>query len=389
MPSEKPVRRVNPSGEVSWVARWRDKTGKIRYGAKPDIPGTYKLKRDAQAAIDAAHERDLAGPSTPSTIGQYAATWLDTHPRAATTNAGLRSRLTAVLDLNVEGVTFKDWPLEQVRRRQANVLKDLLLKQGRAWTGVNAVLDGMVLMFEDAVEDECALANPFRGMKKVRANDPRVMRGEKPVRVWPRPEMHRLARACAEATEHGPGLQGWRRLYAEAMVRTLADCGLRVGELFALCRSDVSFAEGTLQVRWTVSTVGVLAQGTKTDHGRPDAGRVVPLPDGLLALLDALPTRLDWTVERGGVLERPLFPTSTGRSWKHSSFYEYVWGPGCRLAGVDARPHELRHSHVSLLRAAGVDPAKLARASGHTVQTATGTYTHAVGDMFDEIRKAI
>jgi hypothetical protein len=46
-------------------------------------------------------------------------------------------------------------------------------------------------------------------------------------------------------------------------------------------------------------------------------------------------------------------------------------------------------TYVSLMRAAGVDPAHLAEWTGHTVLTATVSYTHAVGDVSDIARRAV
>ena len=41
------------------------------------------------------------------------------------------------------------------------------------------------------------------------------------------------------------------------------------------------------------------------------------------------------------------------------------------------------------LRAAGIDPADLAAVAGHTVETATARYTHALGRSDDRIRQVI
>jgi integrase len=71
-------------------------------------------------------------------------------------------------------------------------------------------------------------------------------------------------------------------------------------------------------------------------------------------------------------------------------FYADVWKPACEEAGTaGVTPHELRHSFVSLMRAAGVDPADLADATGHTVLTATTAYTHPVGQSSDAMRAAV
>jgi integrase len=63
--------------------------------------------------------------------------------------------------------------------------------------------------------------------------------------------------------------------------------------------------------------------------------------------------------------------------------------PGHEAAGIDPTPHEFRHSAISHLRAAGIDPADLAAMSGHTVETATKHYTHPLGRSFDAARKTI
>jgi integrase len=386
---ESPVARVNPSGDKVWCARWTDRSGHRHYGLKSHgIPGTYKLKRDAQTAIDACHDIEDKGAERPSTVGAYAQEWDRTHPRAASTQKTNRSRLRAVLDVKLDGVPLRDWPMDQLRRRHANMLLDVLLReQGRARSGAMNVLGTLSALFEAAIDDEVAVANPFRGVR-VRPGDPRIQKGSRPVRTWSWGEMHAFARACGDADRGGPELAAWRRVYAEPMIRVLSDCGLRAGEMLALCRSDLSFGDGTLTVGWSVS-LGRVVHGTKTDHGEVDAGRVVPVPPELLVLLDGMPKRIDAVVRRGGVTDRLLFPTPRGLVWAYHHWLMSVWDAGRQASGMDMRPHEMRHSQISLLRAAGVDPADLAEVSGHSVQTATGTYVHAMGRSFDAIRKAV
>lgn len=392
-----PVKRTNPSGKTAWVARWQDKNGKRRTGWAPDIPGTYKTKREAQAAIEACLEREARGPAKVETVGAYfegvevdghkTGGWLDNHPRNRNTERTDASRVRAVLDIPIDGVPFRDWTFEALRVRHIKVLIDHMLRvQGRAYTGVNAILGTLASMTRDAIEDEVAVGNPFRDVRKVRKNDPRIQKQRRPIRVFTWQQMHAFARTCADATVGSPEIVAWRRVYAEPMIRTLSDCGLRVGELFALCLSDLSFTDETLEVRWSVSIDEILP-GTKTDHGELDAGRVVPVPPDLLRMLDGMPKQT--IVRRGGQSERLLFPTPTGGVWTSQYWRRAVWVPGQRASGLDMRPHELRHSHISLLRAAGIDPVDLARASGHTVETATAVYTHALGRSFDAIRNAV
>jgi hypothetical protein len=85
MRREKPIKRRNPSGEVVWMARYTGRDGK-RHIAKPTWnrgKGTFRRKGDAQKAIDEAYGLS----DRPDTLGDYAATWTERHPRSERTNA--------------------------------------------------------------------------------------------------------------------------------------------------------------------------------------------------------------------------------------------------------------------------------------------------------------
>jgi site-specific recombinase XerD len=107
---------------------------------------------------------------------------------------------------------------------------------------------------------------------------------------------------------------------------------------------------------------------------------VIPCPPGLLELLRSMPARIDSEL---------LFSTPRGLLWRERNFYRDVWHPAQERSGLDIRPHEMRHSYVSHLRAAGVDDADLAAIAGHTVLTMVTHYTHALGKSFDQVRGVI
>jgi hypothetical protein len=82
---ERPIKRRNPSGEIVWMARYTGRDGK-RHIAKPTWnrgKGTFRRKSDAQRAIDEAYGLS----DRPDTLGDYAATWTERHPRSERTNA--------------------------------------------------------------------------------------------------------------------------------------------------------------------------------------------------------------------------------------------------------------------------------------------------------------
>ncbi len=214
---ESPIKRVNPSGEVVWVARYTGRDGRRRI-AKPiwnDGNGTFDRKREAQRAIDEAYERS----DRPETVGQFFKTWTDRFPRSERTNATNEHRISRVLDLPLEGVALRDWPFRDLRRRHALALVDYMLRvQGRAATGARGILASLSAMAEDAITDEMAEVNPFKGLR-VRGNDPRAQKTPRAQRVFSFGKMHGFAEAAGR----------W-----EPMVRVFTDTGMRLGEVLPL-----------------------------------------------------------------------------------------------------------------------------------------------------------
>ncbi len=163
------------------------------------------------------------------------------------------------------------------------------------------------------------------------------------------------------------------------MVCAFTDCRSEAGGGAALRRED--FDGETLQVRRTAHE-GRILEGTKTDHGEPDAGRVAPVPA-------TLAWRIEAKIQLNGNDCELLFTTPTGRLWRERTFYRDLWKPTQEASGLDIRPHECRHSYVTHLRAAGVNDADLTEIVGHRVETMLARYTHAVGESFEAIRVAI
>lgn len=359
---EHPFKRKNPSGKIRWVARYTDSEGHRQRAGTHAKEGPCKHPTPdgrccAQHAIWKAYETDRPRRSPVETVGEYFEVWLKRHPRAVRTNLTYEGRVRAVLDVRIEDTRLGMMRMREVRVRHANDLVDVMLTdQGRAASGVRGVLAVLASMWRDAIGDDVAEGNPFRDVRPPRDTDPRVQKAARKVTVASWADMHRLASHAG--------------LY-EPMIRTLADCGLRLGELLALhCKhvqGDVLVVEQTAFRR-------IITPGTKTVERRE-----VPIPPVLRTMLGA--------AKEGRI--GLLFPDARGDVWAESSFYAYVWRPAVERSGVKLRPHDLRHSHVSLLRAAGIDPADLARISGHTVETATRAYTHSVGNSFDQVRGAV
>jgi integrase len=375
---ESPIKRVNPSGKAVWVARYTARDGRRRVARPPSnrSKGTFARRHEAQEAIDWAYEQEEKG--VPEMVGAYAETWIERHPRSPRTNRTNAGRVRQVLDVEVDGRPLRDWPFRELRRRHALELVGHMLEvQGRATTGAQNILRTLSAMTEDAITDEVGDLNWVRGVK-VRTNDPRAQRQPRAARVLGFEQMHVFAAAA------GPH---------EAAVRVISDCGLRLGELLGLERSD--FDQDALSLR------GSAHDGAFTPGDQPTKKHVrrIPCPPSTVELIRGVPARIDTAL---------LFPTPSGRLWWERNFYRDVWYPAQEaLAGVastlpyaerrrlvaerglDFRPHDFRHSWVTHLRAAGVDPADLAEVAGHTVETATARYTHALRRSDEHIRRIV
>jgi integrase len=159
--------------------------------------------------------------------------------------------------------------MRELRRRHALAPVDHMLRaEGRATTGVVGILRSLSAMAEDAITDEVGDLNPFKGVR-IRAGDPRAKKKRRPIRVFSFEEMHRFAKAAGRY---------------EAMVRVFTDTGMRLGEVLPPRRED--FDGETLKVVRTAHE-GAILDGTKTDHGEQDAGRIVPVPATLAWMLEA------------------------------------------------------------------------------------------------------
>lgn len=143
-----------------------------------------------------------------------------------------------------------------------------------------------------------------------------------------------------------------------ALVRVAGYGGLRVGELAGLRRKHVG-ADGTLTIIETaVEAEGVVHFGPpKTGAGR----RSVALPkiaaDDLRAHLTNIPDDPDTWV----------FPAPDGGVLRVASWRTRFWRPAVAAAGLaPLRPHDLRHTAISIWIAAGVNLLEVSRRAGHT-----------------------
>jgi integrase len=171
----------------------------------------------------------------------------------------------------------------------------------------------------------------------------------------------------------------------------LSMTGMRRGEVLALRWSDVDFDGGTLSVRRSAVLVKNKGAGELIVVGTPKSGkaRVVDVDPQTLAALRA------YRLERAGlslalvrdsalVLSRldgePLHPERFSRTFRGR-----VRDAGKALAAgavPDIRLHDMRHTHATLLLAAGTPVKVVSERLGHASAVITlGVYAHVTPGM--------
>jgi integrase len=387
-----PYKRTYADGHSMWVARYRDLAGRRRY-AKPRWNGnsaSFLRKGDAQAAIDEALESERTQGDRPQTVGEYfEGGWLDRHPRSERTNKTYSDRVSCVLEVEIEGVALSDWLIDELRRRHVHLLLDHLLRvKGRSAEGARGILRALSTMTEDAIGEDAAQSNPFMGVR-LRRSDPRIRKPPRQIRVWSFEQMREFAAAgqpevrartpCPPDRRSKGAYEMGERFYAahdyEALLLTPALTGLRLGEFLGLSRGD--FRDGMLELRHSSHLGRLVASSDQKNHERS-----IPVPPSLALHLERL-----LLIE--GEDDDPLFKTPRGHRWSERNFYHDVWTPAKIATGMDPTPHEFRHSYITLLRAAGIDDADLAKVAGHRIETMISIYTHPLGRSHEAIKNVI
>lgn len=157
----------------------------------------------------------------------------------------------------------------------------------------------------------------------------------------------------------------------------LVATGLRPGEALALQWSDLDFTEPSLSVVRTVSRNAsgrVTFAEPKTKRSR----RRLPIPESLAALL------LDSCNDDYSSPDSLVFPTVAGTLLHPDNFPRQHFKRILQQASVPTcvRLYDLRHTHATLLLAAGVHPKIVSERLGHASITLTlDTYSHVLPTM--------
>src|SRR5918999_5829390 len=144
--------------------------------------------------------------------------------------------------------------------------------------------------------------------------------------------------------------------------------GCRIGETAGLRLTDIDWDEGTITVSQAYTPVaGKLILGQTKNKSK----RTLTLPPGLMAEIQQ---HLDSYPPRNGL----VFEGPQGGPINANNFNKRVWKPALRAAGLSEpfpRPHDLRHTMVSMADRHGVPSSVIQARAGHKTAAMTARYT--------------
>ena len=349
------VEKRERDGKVTWLARWRDDTGRQR-------KRSFTRKIDAQRFVIPDRGRHAARPVRrpvrPTTVLDYARRWAAARIHRPTTARRVREHDRHPHRRDDSGLTAAGCR-HAVRGAGVGV---------RPRTGAGA--DDPAQPGEPAAiglrlggaGPAGRLAHPWSGCRCrppigsawCRCPSARFSR-------WPTP----CRRATARWSSPRPG------------------CGLRIGELLSLRVQDVDFMRRTVRIEWQLAPASKVRSAPKTRRST----RTVPLPQ---VVAEALSVHIaEFPPGRGrDAVHDPLRHALPPRLLRHADLRRR------RSAKAGLRPqttsHDLRHHYASVLLAQGESVVAVAERLGHhNASLVLSTYGHLMPDSEDRTRRAV
>lgn len=129
--------------------------------------------------------------------------------------------------------------------------------------------------------------------------------------------------------------------------------GTRISELLDLKKENINLEEKWFDIIASKTTAGV---------------RRVPIADKVFKLFEEWFNKNDCPF---------LLSTPDGKQFEYRNYYDSYWTPIIEQLGMSHRPHDTRHTCISLLTASGVDERFIKKIVGHKGQGVTqAVYTH-------------
>jgi integrase len=361
---------------MATIEAYETNTGKrymVRY-RKPDRTSTkkrgFKTKRDAQdfaSTVDVSMQRgEYIDPTAArATIRDLGPGWLE---RKRQLKASSYRPLEIAWRIHVEP-TWGKRPISSILYSEVQAWVTTMTvgnpkanppAKAKSATTVTRAYGVLAAILDDAVKDRRLLANPTK--------DVELPRKKKKPHVF---LSHEQIRDLADVSKY------------PALVRVLAYCGLRWGEVTGLRVQDVDMIRRRLNIEQNAVDVGgKIVVGTPKNHQQ----RSVPFP----AFLDAALGEAC----KGRHREDLVFPGPTGTYLRYTDMREnkMSWfASAVKKSGVPRiTPHDLRHTAASFAVSAGANVKAVQKMLGHKSASMTlDVYAELFDDDLDGVAIAL
>jgi integrase len=378
-------------GSVELVSSGRYRARVRLDGVWVNAPTTFRTKAEAEIWLDSVRVDRVRGAwkaprSSRITVDEYGTKWIaQRHALKVSTRAEYescwRNHVSPYLGSKrldaVSPTMIRDWHAELVTnlreslrardearvKREARLAKTSRSHRKPRLPSEATVRDGSATaarayrllhsVYVTAVEDDLVSLNPCR-IKGASAGKP----AERPVLSIP--EVKDLALEVPDRYE--------------ALVHLLVWSGLRIGEAAALQRRDLDLAPGyaSLSVRERVYPVKGVHD---IDTPKSRAGvRTIAIPR---MLADQLEGHMEQFTDED---QTSLVFTTTNGGNIRTTYFQMLRRALNRIGRPDVRPHDLRHTGMTLAAEAGASLGELKHRLGQSTTQAAEIYLHATAD---------
>lgn len=162
------------------------------------------------------------------------------------------------------------------------------------------------------------------------------------------------------------------------IIKVLLYTGMRSGECLGLAWEDIDFKNNTISINHTLTDIG--GKHELTDPKTESSIRVVPIHDR------TYPFFKKWYEDDNEY----LLHTPDGKQFIYRNYYDSYWTPVIELIGCSHKPHDTRHTCISMMTEKEVSPTLIKKIVGHSgaMSLTEKVYTHVnVQELLEAINK--
>lgn len=162
------------------------------------------------------------------------------------------------------------------------------------------------------------------------------------------------------------------------IIKVLLYTGMRSGECLGLAWEDIDFENNTILINHTLTDIG--GKHELTDPKTESSIRVVPIQDR------TYPFFKKWYEDDNEY----LLHTPDGKQFIYRNYYDSYWTPVIELIGCSHKPHDTRHTCISMMTEKEVSPTLIKKIVGHSgaMSLTEKVYTHVnVQELLEAINR--